>query len=120
MNLSRLSLTIFIALAIGGALSLLISSSTVLSLFTQAIIYALFASGVGVLLRQNGMVSFGHALYFGGTGYGIGILLQSTGSKWRSGVTCRGAGGCIGNGEIGVLEAFEECLGFFFGGETLW
>lgn len=76
MNLSRLSLTIFIALAIGGALSLLISSSTVLSLFTQAIIYALFASGVGVLLRQNGMVSFGHALYFGGTGYGIGILLQ--------------------------------------------
>lgn len=76
MNLSRLNLTIFIALAVGAAISVLVGSTTVLSLFTQAIIYALFASGVGLLLRQNGMVSFGHALYFGGTGYGIGILLQ--------------------------------------------
>ena len=38
--------------------------------------YAVFAIGVGILLRQNGMVSFGHALFFGATGYVIGILLQ--------------------------------------------
>jgi branched-chain amino acid transport system permease protein len=48
----------------------------VLSLFTQATIYAVFAIGVGLLLRQNGMVSFGHALFFGCTGYAVGIILQ--------------------------------------------
>jgi branched-chain amino acid transport system permease protein len=48
----------------------------VLSLFNQAIVYAVFALGIGVLLKQNGMVSFGHALYFGSAGYLLGILLQ--------------------------------------------
>jgi branched-chain amino acid transport system permease protein len=49
----------------------------VLSLLTQAVMYAVFAMGVGLLLRQNGMVSFGHALYFGFSGYMVGILLQT-------------------------------------------
>jgi branched-chain amino acid transport system permease protein len=44
-------------------------------MFTQAVIYAIFALGVGVLLKQNGLVSFGHALYFGAAGYGMGIIL---------------------------------------------
>ncbi len=64
------------ALALGGALALGVTSGTLLSLLTQALIYAVFASGVGVLLRQNGMVSFGHALFFGSAGYGVGALLQ--------------------------------------------
>lgn len=76
MNLPRIGLTTLVALAFGLAVIQLVSSGTLLSLFTQAIIYAIFAIGIGVLLRQNGMVSFGHALYFGGAGYGIGILLQ--------------------------------------------
>jgi len=61
---------------VGTVLALSISSGTVLSLLTQATIYAVFALGVGLLLRQNGMVSFGHALYFGSAGYGVGLLLQ--------------------------------------------
>lgn len=77
MNLPRIGLTTLVALAFGLAVTQLVSSGTLLSLFTQAIIYAIFAIGIGVLLRQNGMVSFGHALYFGGAGYGIGILLQA-------------------------------------------
>jgi branched-chain amino acid transport system permease protein len=55
------------------------SSTNLLALLTQAIIYAVFAIGVGLLLRQNGMVSFGHALFFGSAGYFVGILLQL---KW--------------------------------------
>ena len=77
MNLPRIGLTTLVALAFGLGVIQLVSSGTLLSLFTQAIIYAIFAIGIGVLLRQNGMVSFGHALYFGGAGYGIGILLQA-------------------------------------------
>lgn len=76
MNLPRIGLTTLVALAFGLAVTSFVTSGTLLSLFTQAVIYAIFAIGIGVLLRQNGMVSFGHALYFGGAGYGIGILLQ--------------------------------------------
>ena len=35
----------------------------------------MFALGVGLLLRQNGMVSFGHAAFFGLPGYMLGALL---------------------------------------------
>jgi branched-chain amino acid transport system permease protein len=65
-----------LALAVGIAFAALVSSGTVLSLVTQSLIYAVFAIGVGLLLRQNGMVSFGHALFFGVSGYSVGIILQ--------------------------------------------
>jgi len=76
MSLKKSFLGAVLALALGGVIATAVSSGTVLSLFTQAIIYAVFALGVGVLLKQNGMVSFGHALFFGGASYLVGILLQ--------------------------------------------
>ncbi|WP_114971684.1 branched-chain amino acid ABC transporter permease [Rhodoferax ferrireducens] len=76
MSIQRISLGTVGALALGAAVAGGVSSSTVLSLLTQAIIYAVFAIGVGLLLRQNGMVSFGHALFFGFSGYAVGIILQ--------------------------------------------
>ena len=76
MSLKKLLARLALALLLGGAVPLLVSSGTVLSLLTQAIIYAVFALGVGLLLRQNGMVSFGHALFFGSAGYAVGMLLQ--------------------------------------------
>ncbi|HEX6363821.1 MAG TPA: branched-chain amino acid ABC transporter permease [Albitalea sp.] len=71
-----MSIATVAALALGVAVSFGVSSGTVLSLLTQATTYSIFALGVGLLLRQNGMVSFGHALYFGSSGYVIAILLQ--------------------------------------------
>ena len=76
MSLKKSSLGALVALAMGAAVAFGVPSSTLLSLLTQSIIYAVFALGVGVLLKQNGMVSFGHALFFGGASYLIGILLQ--------------------------------------------
>lgn len=76
MNLKNSSLGAVLALLFGAAVAFGITSSTLLSLLTQSIIYAVFALGVGVLLKQNGMVSFGHALFFGGASYLVGILLQ--------------------------------------------
>ncbi|MCM2296392.1 branched-chain amino acid ABC transporter permease [Rhodoferax sp.] len=75
MSIQRISLSTAIALGVGVAVTLG-SSANLLSLLTQAIISAVFAIGVGLLLRQNGMVSFGHALFFGSAGYFIGIMLQ--------------------------------------------
>ena len=77
MSIQKTSLNTVVALALGAAVMTLVSSGTVLSLLTQATIYAVFAIGVGLLLRQNGMVSFGHALFFGASGYAVGMLLQS-------------------------------------------
>jgi len=76
MTMKKSLLGALLALTLGGVVSVLVSSNTLLSLLTQAIIYAVFALGVGVLLKQNGMVSFGHALFFGGASYLIGVLLQ--------------------------------------------
>jgi len=76
MNLPRLLLSTTVALALGVAVALGVHSATLLSLLTQAAIHAIFALGVGLLLRQNGMVSFGHALFFGAAGYVVAILLR--------------------------------------------
>ena len=76
MSIKQISISTATALAIGAVVATAVASGTVLSLLTQAIIYAVFAIGVGLLLRQNGMVSFGHALFFGCSGYAVGIILQ--------------------------------------------
>ena len=76
MTPTRLFVSTAAALVLGVAVSLGVNSGTLLSLLTQATIYAVFALGVGLLLRQNGMVSFGHALFFGSAGYIVAILLQ--------------------------------------------
>lgn len=72
----RMLIATAVALAFGSMVAHGFESGTLLSLLTQATIYAVFALGVGLLLRQNGMVSFGHALYFGAAGYVVAILLQ--------------------------------------------
>lgn len=79
MSLAAKLMATAAALALGVAAALLIASSSVLSLLTQATIYAVFALGLGLLLRNNGMVSFGHALYFGAAGYIVSMLVAL---KW--------------------------------------
>lgn len=75
MGLSRMAILSVAALLFGAAVMLLTRSASLLGMFTQAVIYAISALGVGVLLRQNGLVSFGHALFFGAAGYGMGVVL---------------------------------------------
>lgn len=76
MSMSRIGFYCLLTLVLGAAIAWVTTSSGLLAMFTQAVIYAIFALGVGVLLKQNGLVSFGHALYFGAAGYGAGIILQ--------------------------------------------
>ncbi|MBR1219782.1 branched-chain amino acid ABC transporter permease [Bradyrhizobium sp. U87765 SZCCT0131] len=63
--------------AIAGCfVPLVVTSPLTLSLLTQALIGALLATGVGFLVRQNGMVSFGHALFYGLAGYIFGVTVM--------------------------------------------
>lgn len=66
------------AMALGWVASKTVASALVMTLLAQSCFYALFALGVGLLIRQNGMVSFGHAAFFGLPGYLIGIGLKQT------------------------------------------
>lgn len=74
MSFGRVVAWIVLA-AIGPMIAWLPVSLLVKSLLAQATFSALFALGVGFLLRQNGMVSFGHAAFFGLPGYMLGALL---------------------------------------------
>ncbi|WP_298017218.1 branched-chain amino acid ABC transporter permease [uncultured Castellaniella sp.] len=99
---SRIAPIALAALALALAASQFIRSEIALSLLTQAAVYAVFATGLGVLLRQNGMVSFGHAAFFGLSGYIVAILLQDTGISAEAAILISLAG----------IAAFALLLGF--------
>ena len=67
MNSRRLRVLLLLAaVGLAGALvPRLVGSVLLLTLLTQAVINAVLATGVGFLVRQNGLVSFGHAAFFG-------------------------------------------------------
>ncbi|HJQ58491.1 MAG TPA: ABC transporter permease [Vineibacter sp.] len=52
------------------------SDRYLLVLLTDIAIFALFAVSLHVLMGPSGMVSFGHAAYFGIAAYGAGLLLK--------------------------------------------
>lgn len=54
----------------------LVGSVLLLSLMTQAVIGAILATGVGLLFRQNGVVSFGHAAFYGAAAYVVGLSIR--------------------------------------------
>ena len=68
-----------IAGAAGALLPNLFGSPLLLTLLTQAVISAILATGVGFLVRQNGLVSFGHAGFFG---LGAYIVALSATNAW--------------------------------------
>jgi len=76
MNNAKMSLSAALTIAAGILAAQMIASEIALSLITQATIFAVFALGLGVLLRQNGVVSFGHAGWFGLSSYLVAILLR--------------------------------------------
>lgn len=51
-------------------------SRSLLILLTQIFIFAIFAMSYDLLLGYTGIVSFGHAMYFGIGAYGMGIMMK--------------------------------------------
>jgi branched-chain amino acid transport system permease protein len=76
--MTRLAVFVFAAAA-GALLPNLFGSPLLLTLLTQAAINAILATGVGFLVRQNGLVSFGHAGFFGLAAY---IVALSATNAW--------------------------------------
>jgi branched-chain amino acid transport system permease protein len=57
-------------------------SSYLLSLLTQALIYAILAMSLDLLLGYTGLPSLGHAAYFGVGAYSVGILTIPHGANF--------------------------------------
>ncbi len=64
------------AIAIGALIAATIQSNLMMTLLTQAIITGILATGVGFLIRQNGVVSFGHAAFYGIACYAIALAIK--------------------------------------------
>lgn len=64
------------AAALGWVTTRAIASDLIMTLLTQAIITGILATGVGFLIRQNGVVSFGHAAFYGIACYAIALALR--------------------------------------------
>ena len=74
-------------LVLAGALAALIVapplvSGFLLTLMTQALIYAMLAMGLDILLGYTGLSSLGHAAYFGLGAYSVGILATRHGATF--------------------------------------
>lgn len=51
-------------------------SRTLLIMFTQIFLFAIFAMSYDILLGYTGIVSFGHAMFFGIGAYSTGVMLK--------------------------------------------
>ncbi len=71
--LMALGLTFAVLLVLPFVATALDSTATI-SLVTRMMIYAIAASSLNLILGYGGMVSFGHAAYYGLGGYTVGIL----------------------------------------------
>jgi branched-chain amino acid transport system permease protein len=65
-----------IVLALGFAVPAVVGSPLMMTLLAQAVFGALLATAVGCLMRLNGVVSFGHAAFFGIAGYVVALSLK--------------------------------------------
>jgi len=64
---------------IGVSLLLIVSPPLVQFAIIEVMIFALYASALNLLLSYSGMVSFGHAVYFGLGAYGLAIFITHFG-----------------------------------------
>lgn len=72
----------FILITIGIIIPFFIDSQSQLLLFTKIYILAVFAMSYDILLGYTGIISFGHAMFFGIGAYSISLMLKHLGESW--------------------------------------
>jgi len=75
-SFSREALIAAIALAILVTIPFVSDSSAVIDFGIRLAAFAVFATSLNMLVGFGGMVSFGHALYFGAGAYSFGLIMQ--------------------------------------------
>lgn len=75
-SFSREALVAAVALTILIMIPLVSDSSAVIDFGIRLAAFAVFATSLNMLVGFGGMVSFGHALYFGAGAYSFGLIMQ--------------------------------------------
>ena len=70
-----------LVLAALAALPLVSSSRVLLDFVIRLAAFGIFATSLNILVGYGGMVSFGHAMFFGGGAYAFALTLQKTGAS---------------------------------------
>jgi branched-chain amino acid transport system permease protein len=70
-----------IVLLVVSILPFIFESRVLLDFVIRFAAFGIFASSLNILVGYGGMVSFGHAMYFGAGAYTFSLLLQKTGSS---------------------------------------
>jgi branched-chain amino acid transport system permease protein len=70
-----------LGLAILVTLPFLTSSRVTLDFVIRLAAFGIFATSLNILVGYGGMVSFGHAMFFGSGAYTFGLLMQKTGAS---------------------------------------
>lgn len=70
-----------VALVAVAVLPLLSDSRVLMDFVIRFSAFAIFATSLNILIGYGGMVSFGHAMFFGGGAYAFGLLMQKAGTS---------------------------------------
>ena len=68
-----------LALAVLLLIPFVTSSRIALDFVIRLAAFGIFATSLNILVGYGGMVSFGHAMFFGGGAYAFALTLQKTG-----------------------------------------
>jgi len=91
------------ALAVAGALVLLpfVAQAYTIVLLIDILIFALFAASLHFLMGPAGIVSFGHAAYFGLGAYGAALLVKKAGLPMEAALLCGPLAAALGAAVFG-------------------
>lgn len=87
------------------------------ALAVNVLIYGLYAVGYNLLFGYTGLLSFGHAAFFGAGAYVTGISIGQFGVDWFTGVVCGVAAASLLALVIGILSI--RTRGIYFAMVTL-
>ncbi len=74
-------LVALVGLAILVAIPLFSPGRVALDFIIRLAAFGVFATSLNILVGYGGMVSFGHAMFFGGGAYAFGLLMQKGGAS---------------------------------------
>ena len=97
------SAKIIFPLVVALALVPVFSGGYALVLLTDVLVFALFAVSLHFLLGPGGMVSFGHAAYFGLGAYGAALLVLRAGLPMELALIARPARSCRRRGPLRLV-----------------
>ena len=69
------------ALVLLALLPAVTSSRVMLDYVIRLAAMGIFATSLNILIGYGGLVSFGHAMFFGGGAYAFALMMQKTGSS---------------------------------------